>query len=176
MKPLILTKPEHIPARIPTRPLAAALLAAMLLSLPGCIVQRISDNLELANQQMDAINQTIGRVEGEIETLRTVQLVELDQRLQLLESLDTSLKTVDTDLDTIRVSLQRLDEHLASLRRTLQNIDSTIPFLKLSDDEEVTDAPPLDTPPTDAQPAPAQPQKYPPTGHRPLPSTQLSAC
>lgn len=37
--------------------------------MPGCIVQRISDNLELANAQMELINASIARVEGQIETL-----------------------------------------------------------------------------------------------------------
>jgi prefoldin subunit 5 len=141
---------------------ATGLLVSALAFTPGCIVQKISDNLELANQQMVAINQSIARVEGEIETLRTVQLAELDQRLVLLESLSGSLSSVDNDLDTVKVSLHRLDEHLASLRRTLQNIDSTIPFLKLtSDEEEITTPPPLDPPPGQPTPQdqPAQPSK-----------------
>jgi len=66
---------------------------------------------------------------------------------------------VDTDLDSIAVTLTALDKHLASLRRTLSNIDSTIPFLKLADDEEVEDTPEAgagasETPAGDAEPAP----------------------
>jgi len=43
---------------------------------------------------------------------------------------------MDTRLETLRSDLDEVSEHLASLRKTINNIDSTIPFLKISGDEE----------------------------------------
>jgi hypothetical protein len=40
-------------------------------------------------------------------------------------------------MDSIAASLKNLDVHQASLRRTLDTTDSTIPFLKLTSDDEI---------------------------------------
>lgn len=119
------------------RPLLLSVsLAVAAVTMPGCIVEDIRDQMVLINEQMTQIDAHLVAVDRRLEKLDTIDTS--------LESIDTSLTTVDQELDGIAVTLTALDKHLASLRRTLSNIDSTIPFLKLSDDEEVEDTPEAD--------------------------------
>jgi uncharacterized phage infection (PIP) family protein YhgE len=122
-------------------PLVLTLSLAALITLPGCIVGEIRDGLNLANENMVNINESINRVELHLGEIQETQLAELQIKLERIKTIDESLVDIDEGLGTVKVSLQRLDEHLTSLRKTLQNIDKTIPFLSLADDEEVTDAP-----------------------------------
>ncbi len=112
-------------------------LCAALITLPGCIVGEIRDNLVLANE-------SLARVEVQLQEVNetNAHLVELQVTLEKLATIDTSLTNVDNELDGIAESLKRLDDHMVSLRRTLQSIDSTIPFLQIADDEEITERPP----------------------------------
>ncbi len=115
------------------------LLGAASLLLPGCIVGEIRDNLVLANE-------SLARVEVQLHEVNetNAHLVELQDSLRQLATIDLSLQNVDGELDGIAESLKRLDDHLVSLRKTLRSIDSTIPFLKISDDEEIIERPPDD--------------------------------
>ncbi|MEO1129828.1 MAG: hypothetical protein AAFX05_09010 [Planctomycetota bacterium] len=116
-------------------------LSLAAIAMPGCIANEIRDGLNLANENMVNINESINRVELQLSNIQETQLAELQIKLEKISTIDQSIADVNEDLDGVQISLTRLDEHLASLRKTLQNIDSTIPFLSLADDEEVTDVP-----------------------------------
>lgn len=116
---------------------ATLLLSALALSLlPGCLIQDIHDQIVVSNEKLLAIDEGFAKVE------RANQLLEdLDAQLATLDSIDGNLTTINSRLDTLEGDLKAVSEHLASLRKTINNIDSTIPFLKLSgDDEEAQDA------------------------------------
>lgn len=107
-----------------------ALLLAASLTMPGCIIWDAYDQLELANQQLGEINTNLTEIDGNLQ--------QIDAKLA---TIDANLDTVDASLAEIKPMLAQIDEHLASLRKTINNIDSTIPFLKLSgDDDEEKDA------------------------------------
>ena len=101
-------------------------LTGLTASMQGCIAGEIRDSLAEVNESLARTNASLDLV-----------ISSLDLRLTRLEPIEESLLSIDAQLYGIDESLDHLDNHLASLRRTLQNIDSTIPFLKLSDDEEV---------------------------------------
>lgn len=106
------------------------LVLAAAFTMPGCIIWDAYDQLELANKQLGEINANLAEIDGNLEQIDTK-----------LATIDANLDTVDTSLSEIKPMLAKIDEHLASLRKTINNIDSTIPFLKLSgDDEEEQDA------------------------------------
>jgi prefoldin subunit 5 len=118
--------------------------------LPGCIVNDIYDQLESANGKLERVEVALAEIErtnSELAQLQ-VRLVTLEK----IQSIDTSLASIEGQLGPISEDLTKLDGHLASLRKTISNIDSTIPFLKLSgDDEEGDEAGDEDaeTPPTE---------------------------
>lgn len=118
-----------------SRPLVImALATASLTATPGCVVQDIYDELS-------ATNASLARVESALEGVDTTnaELDRLQVRLETLEriqSIDASLSSIDGQLKPMLEELDALDQHLASLRRTINNIDSTIPFLKVSGDDE----------------------------------------
>ncbi len=106
------------------------LVLAASLSMPGCIIWDAYEQLELANQQLGEINSNLTEIDGNLQ--------QIDAKLA---TIDANLNTVDASLAEIQPMLVQIDEHLASLRKTINNIDSTIPFLKLSgDDDEEKDA------------------------------------
>lgn len=105
------------------RLLMIASLAPLVGALPGCIIWDIHEDLKTTNEMVASVDSRLDQVEVTNEHLSLMQ-----ERLEVLESIDASLK--------------KLDVHLASLRTTINNIDSTIPFLSISgdsDDEEVAD-------------------------------------
>ncbi len=133
--------------KIRTKLACIALLGGAATLLPGCIVGEIRDNLVLANE-------SLARVEVQLHEVSETNdhLVELQDSLKQLATIDLSLQNVDGELDGIAESLKRLDDHLVSLRKTLRSIDSTIPFLSISDDEEI-----IERPPDDVEDDPPQP-------------------
>ncbi len=105
---------------------AAAVLFCLpiLASLPGCLAFEIRDELRLVNASMEDVK---------------IKLDSVNSGLQKLERTNTVLADLDmklTALETTNASLSSIDAHLASLRKTLNSIDSTIPFLKVSGDDE----------------------------------------
>ncbi|USN98249.1 MAG: hypothetical protein H6810_08665 [Phycisphaeraceae bacterium] len=113
-------------------PILTLVVAALL--LPGCVIQDIHKELKGANARLDRVEDALGHIDT-----TNAQLTALQARLRTLDkidSVDASLKSIDGQLDSIEESLRHLDEHLASLRKTINNIDSTIPFLKISGDDE----------------------------------------
>lgn len=127
-----------------------ALILAAALTMPGCIIWDAYDQLELANQQLGDINTNLEEIDANLVTI-DAKLATIDAKLA---TIDENLDTVDTSLSKIQPMLVQIDGHLASLRKTINNIDSTIPFLKLSgDDDEEKDA--LETG-EDGQPVPVE--------------------
>ncbi|MEQ9095952.1 MAG: hypothetical protein RIE32_06785 [Phycisphaerales bacterium] len=108
----------------PQRAAAAMLLAALASALPGCLAYEVRNELRQANASLEDIK---------------IKLDGVNSGLQKLERTNTVLADLDmklTALETTNASLSSIDAHLASLRKTLNSIDSTIPFLKVSGDEE----------------------------------------
>lgn len=165
------------------RPAPIVLLAAAALLLPGCIVRDIRDELTQANASLVSLDAGRKQVNEQLSELHT-RLEVLDPILASLERIDASLVSVETELDranaglgeidqslasmqermdSLDASLKKLDEHLASLRQTINNIDSTIPFLKLSGDDEEDTGEEMD------EPSPAS-ESEPPTDPAALPT------
>jgi len=117
--------PPHKPTRI------VLTLAGLALCMPmtGCVVNDIHTELAATNQRLVLL-------EAQLDTINNDRLVMLESIEQSLKSIDTSLANVDTNLGPIGESLTNVDGHLASLRKTINNIDSTIPFLSISGDDE----------------------------------------
>lgn len=148
-----------------------ALFIGAAAALPGCVVQDIHDQIALSNDKLQQIDDSFAKVERANEVLNKLD-AQLNQLAQL-ESINGNLTAIDAKLGTIDGNLESMDariaslekelaavsEHLASLRKTINNIDSTIPFLKISgDDEETKDALETETPPAAD---PVQPEKDP---------------
>lgn len=106
-----------------------------LLTLTGCIVQDIYDQIELSNQQLGSISETLTKIERTNTLLASIEF-ELDSIDGKLATIDQNLGSVNTRMADLQVVLDAVSEHLASLRKTINNIDSTIPFLKLSGDND----------------------------------------
>lgn len=106
----------------------------VLFMMPGCIVQDIHDQIALSNEKLQQIDESFEKVER-----ANTALAKLDiqmERLQTLDSIDGNLVLMNERIDTLQKDLNAVSEHLASLRKTINNIDNTIPFLKISGDEE----------------------------------------
>lgn len=97
--------------------------------MTGCVVNDI-------HTEMTATNERLVQLEAQLDSINNDRLVMLASIEQSLKNIDTSLARVDTNLGPIGESLTHVDEHLASLRKTINTIDSTIPFLKVSGDDE----------------------------------------
>ncbi|MFG0245774.1 MAG: hypothetical protein ACF8MF_06970 [Phycisphaerales bacterium JB052] len=105
----------------------SSLMGVMVVLLPmsGCVVWDINDGIL-------ASNDNLGRIEDELQSI--------DQGLgstnENLETVESRLASMDAQLQSLQTQLDATNAHLASLRKTINNIDSTIPFLKLSGDDE----------------------------------------
>ena len=100
-------------------------VVVVLLPMSGCVVWDINDGIL-------ASNDNLGRIEDELQSI--------DQGLgstnENLETVESRLASMDAQLKSLQTQLDATNAHLASLRKTINNIDSTIPFLKLSGDDE----------------------------------------
>lgn len=124
------------------------LVGAVIMATPlltGCVVGEIRDEMKAANANLEPLKSQIATGNEMLSLLaKRVEQVEhanalleegneqlrlVADQLEVMESIQASLTSIDT-------SLKHLDDHLASLRSTIDNIDSTIPFLKISGDEE----------------------------------------
>lgn len=90
--------------------------------LPGCIVQDINDQIVLSNENLTGIGDRLGAIDSS------------------LTQVGGTLSSMDEQLSALQTQLDATNAHLASLRKTINNIDSTIPFLKLSGDDEEAQA------------------------------------
>lgn len=106
------------------RLLAAISIATLATQLSGCLAYEVRNELRQINASLDDVKVQLGTVND--------GLLKLERTNTLLSDLDMKL----TSLETTNASLSSIDAHLASLRRTLNNIDSTIPFLKVSDEDK----------------------------------------
>jgi septal ring factor EnvC (AmiA/AmiB activator) len=107
-------------------------LTPAIITMSGCIVGEIQDQVVTANHGLEEVNEEMNRI-TELLVAVQKQLEQVERTNELLIETQAQLKT----MDSIDASLKNLDVHLASLRRTLDNIDSTIPFLKLTSDDEI---------------------------------------
>lgn len=113
-----------MPTSTCVRLLAAFTLATLTAHMSGCLAYEIRNELRQVNASLDDVKVQLGTVND--------GLLKLERTNTLLSNLDMKLAS----LETTNGSLSSIDAHLASLRRTLNNIDSTIPFLKVSDDDK----------------------------------------
>lgn len=98
--------------------------------MSGCVVWDINDGILSSNDNL-------GRIEDELQSIDE----ELTNTNQNLETVESRLVSMDEQLKSLQSQLDSTNKHLESLRKTINNIDNTIPFLKLSgDDEEEQDA------------------------------------
>jgi hypothetical protein len=163
MRGFIMIQSRTIPARI--RPALAhvwitrvSVTALILLTLPGCIVRDIRDEMVTSNQSIADTNRLLQGIREDVDRTNEIlsslegRLDRQFEQLQRLESVDGSLTAIDA--------------HLASLRKTLENIDSTIPLLSFADsseDEATTqpETPPATSPASPSTAAASQPAKNP---------------
>lgn len=150
-------------------------LVLFVLCLPvlsGCIVQDIHDQIAMSNQQLTGINDQLASIDE--------NLTSIDAKLA---AIDGNLATVDGRMASLQGVLDAITEHLASLRRTINNIDSTIPFLRLSgDDDEAKEGLEAEGDPTrpseSSQPEGSGPDRVPapadPEGVRAVPGTSAA--
>lgn len=125
--------------------LSLATLACMMVNLPGCVFEKINDQLAVSNAGVAKVEARLDRMLEEVDETNR-RLEETQARLAALESINRSLQSIDA-------SLKRLDDHLMSLRSTISNIDDAIPFLKFSAEKEAPGQQPAPTPAPD-RPAP----------------------
>ncbi len=130
-----------MPAR---KMLSSLVLLTTIAILPGCVVWDINDGIIASNGNL-----------GQIESGLTEIGDELGETNSNLQSVEARLASMDEQLKALQTQLDSTNKHLESLRKTINNIDSTIPFLKLSgDDEEEQEA--LEN---GESPAPSEPVK-----------------
>lgn len=131
----------------------ACLIISTALFLPGCIVRDIHDQIALSNQKLTQIDESFAKVERANELLERLEaqldatLGPIDENMSKirerlasidakLEAMDSNMVSMDERMVAVQADLEAVSGHLASLRKTINNIDSTIPFLKISGDDE----------------------------------------
>lgn len=105
--------------------LASLVLLTTIVILPGCVVWDINDGIIASNGNLDQIESGLNEIGDE-----------LGQTNSNLQSVEAQLTSMDEQLKALQTQLDSTNKHLESLRKTINNIDSTIPFLKLSGDDE----------------------------------------
>ncbi|MFN0011450.1 MAG: hypothetical protein ACKVS8_07380 [Phycisphaerales bacterium] len=163
-----------LPATARVRILA---LLAPLAVLPGCVLDDIHDELATTNQAIGRVEDRLGVTDANIQAVQEKMIAvdganqRLDDtiaRLQMLQSIHTTLESIDA-------SLRKLDDHLASVRKTINTIDSSIPFMKLSGDSDADKAELKEggapaTPATEPGGVPGQPAPAPASAPTPAPT------
>jgi hypothetical protein len=129
---------------------ASLALLSLLLGLPGCVVWEIRDEMRGVNSRLDVVDASLTEVNDELTDIE-VQLSDvrgsieqtntyLDTVYGGLDDTNTSLADMQVRLALLRsvqTSLTNIDTHLASLRKTINRIDGAIPFLSLGGDEVI---------------------------------------
>ncbi|MFA6044809.1 MAG: hypothetical protein WC718_07485 [Phycisphaerales bacterium] len=156
--------------------IVALVVAAILSTLPGCVVWDIRDDLRKSNEQLtdvkqalDKANSALDRANADLDTanerLDKVEagLTRLDKTNAAIDTTNQSLESLDKQLallGSINTSLGHLDQHLAAVRKTIGSIDSMIPFMDLGggpDETGVAAAAPAPAPPGEGGPAADRP-------------------
>lgn len=114
------------------RLMCAGWLVLMLLSMPGCVVWDIMNGIEASNANLERIQTQLDAIDRDMDRVNT----NLEQVEARLNPMGETLASMDTQLKDLQTRLEKTNGHLESLRKTINNIDSTIPFLKLSGDDE----------------------------------------
>lgn len=121
---------------------------AVMLTLPGCIVGEIRDEMRNANTQLAQVQVALAKLDQTNEQIatthqeltRTALLIsQVHDGLTRIDTTNSSLSQVDQRLallNSINTSLNHLDTHLASLRKTISRLDGVIPFLDLGGGDE----------------------------------------
>ncbi len=91
---------------------------SMLMLMPGCVVWDIEEGIATSNQNLE-------QIEGELSTINAN-----------LDTVNARMSSMDEQLMSLQAQIDATNAHLESLRKTINNIDNTIPFLKLSGDDE----------------------------------------
>lgn len=126
-------------------------LLACATLLPGCVVWEIRDEMRNVHAQLNEVNAELEGVNTSLESVQ-IQLAMLEQTRDRLIQVEgglgqtnDSLSSLDQQLQLLRsiqTSLGNLDAHLLSLRKSIQGINRVVPFLNFGGDEIVqTDAP-----------------------------------
>ncbi len=131
----------------------AALLIGLLalLTMPGCIVQDIRDNLAKANTSLPEVEVTIAKTSSELSTTNAhlagldtnlaTTVRDLSQTNEQMKSIEAGLTKTNQSLAVVEQNLIHVNEHLASLRTTIAKIDSTVPFLDLGGNAPTEETP-----------------------------------
>lgn len=110
--------------RLLSRLLTMTCLTGLALAAPGCIFDKMHEEMVRTNNYLDESRSDFGR----LQELR---------KLEELEKLNDRVAVLQERLDGIDDKLGKLDVHLTSLRKTINNIDTSIPLLgSLSGDSE----------------------------------------
>lgn len=116
-----------------------ALILAALPFLGGCVVWEIRDGIRESNTQIVSVKSTLDNVNARLDSVNE-RLDKVDKGLDRLDATNLSLTDVQDRLALLRsieTSLGHVDGHLASLRKTIGTIDSAIPFLDLGGDAPI---------------------------------------
>jgi hypothetical protein len=146
--------------------LRTAIVLSFFAMLPGCVVWEIRDEMRGVNTRLDVVDASLTEVNDELTDIE-VQLSDvrgsieetntyLDTVYGGLDDTNTSLEDMQERLSLLRsvqTSLTNIDTHLASLRKTINRIDGAIPFLSLGGDEVIESPAPPDP---SAPPVPAE--------------------
>jgi prefoldin subunit 5 len=118
----------------------------------GCVFDKIHEELVAINGNMEETqgilreaNATLDEVHQQLNEVQKTNelLVQLQAGLGTEEAADTreeNRMSIIGTMESIDRSLGKMDQHMTALRKTISNIDSTIPFLKLSSDDDVKEA------------------------------------
>lgn len=150
-------------SRRPSLTRAAAPLLCLAPLLHGCIAWDIRDQLIVANQSLDDVNEQLARTND--------RLAALDLQLQRIEATNNSLAMITDQLAALDdtneslVLLQKRTELLEAIERSLNSLDRSlitvreliekIPFVGSSPEPEPEPEPEPDAPPTAPPPPPA---------------------
>jgi hypothetical protein len=141
-----------------TRIVLGGFLVLGTITMPGCVVFEIRDELKKANENLATANTQLMVANTELD-IANAKLLEANSRLaeanqgltvvnghlattilklegtngQIATLQSKHLTNLDTRLDPLGKSLSDVEVHLGSLRKTLDNIDSMIPFINLAD-------------------------------------------
>ncbi len=129
---------------------ACLALVTLLLALPGCVVWEIRDEMRGVNSRLDVVDASLNEVNDELTDIE-VQMgdvrASIDRTNTYLDTVYGGIDATNTSLidmqerlillRSVQSSLVNIDAHLASLRKTINRIDGAIPFLSLGGDEVI---------------------------------------
>ena len=115
------------------RTISTLLLASIpMATLPGCIVWDINDGILASNDNLGRIEDELSAIDEHLSVVNE-NMSTIDNQMT---SMGSTLTSMDLQLKNLQTQLAATNKNLESLRKTINNIDNTIPFLKLSGDDE----------------------------------------